>query len=210
MNSGAWITVASVLLLLASKRREWRVGEWIFKPIASTGFIASAIQHGSLSTAYGAGITAGLVLSWWGDVLLIPKSRRAFLGGLVAFLLAHVAYACAFIARGVQAPVAAGSFVLLLMPLAFVARWLIPHVPGAMKPPVAAYMLVITVMVALSLGTAAWTPDTSIVVGAVAFYLSDLSVARDRFVTPGFDNKLWGWPLYYGAQLVLAATTATR
>lgn len=210
MNSGAWITVASVLLLLVSKHRAWRVGEWIFKPLASAGFIASAVQHGALSTRYGLGITAGLALSWWGDVLLIPKDRRAFLGGLVAFLLAHVAYAYAFVARGVHTPIAAGSFALLLMPLAFVARWLLPHVPGAMKPPVAAYMLVITAMVALALGTTAWTPDVWIVVGAVAFYLSDLTVARDRFVTPGFDNKLWGWPLYYGAQLVLAATTATR
>jgi hypothetical protein len=42
----------------------------------------------------------------------------------------------------------------------------------------------------------------------VSFYLSDLSVARDRFVVTEFNNKLWGWPLYFGAQLVLAATVA--
>ena len=42
--------------------------------------------------------------------------------------------------------------------------------------------------------------------GALAFYLSDLSVARDRFVRPAFVNRAWGLPLYYGAQFVLAAT----
>jgi uncharacterized membrane protein YhhN len=40
---------------------------------------------------------------------------------------------------------------------------------------------------------------------AVAFALS---VARDRFVVPGFVNRAWGLPLYYAAQLVLAATVA--
>jgi hypothetical protein len=29
-------------------------------------------------------------------------------------------------------------------------------------------------------------------------------VARDRFVSAGWINKAWGWPLYFGAQLVLA------
>ena len=39
---------------------------------------------------------------------------------------------------------------------------------------------------------------------AVAFYLSDVSVARDRFVAPGFGNRIWGLPLYYAAQLLFA------
>ena len=49
-----------------------------------------------------------------------------------------------------------------------------------------------------------------ILIGAIAFYLSDLSVARDRFVTPAFYNRLWGLPLYYAAQFVLAATSLNR
>ena len=39
---------------------------------------------------------------------------------------------------------------------------------------------------------------------AVAFFCSDLSVARDRFVAPGFANRAWGLPLYYAAQLAFA------
>jgi len=42
-------------------------------------------------------------------------------------------------------------------------------------------------------------------VGAVLFFLSDLLVARDRFVAPGFGNRLLGLPLYYAAQLLLAS-----
>jgi len=41
--------------------------------------------------------------------------------------------------------------------------------------------------------------------GAVLFWLSDLAVARDRFVRPGFVNPLVGLPLYYAAQLLLAS-----
>ena len=34
------------------------------------------------------------------------------------------------------------------------------------------------------------------------FFLSDLCVARDRFVSPGWENRAVGLPLYFGAQLL--------
>jgi len=36
------------------------------------------------------------------------------------------------------------------------------------------------------------------------FFASDLCVARQRFVSPGFENKLVGLPLYFIAQLMFA------
>ena len=41
-------------------------------------------------------------------------------------------------------------------------------------------------------------------IGGVLFYLSDLAVARHRFVAPGFVNRAWGLPTYYLAQLLIA------
>ncbi len=41
------------------------------------------------------------------------------------------------------------------------------------------------------------------------FYLSDLFVARERFVTSAFVNRLVGLPLYYGGQVLLALSVAT-
>ena len=41
-------------------------------------------------------------------------------------------------------------------------------------------------------------------VGAVLFYVSDIFVARDRFVTPSPLNQRIGLPLYYAAQIALA------
>ena len=46
--------------------------------------------------------------------------------------------------------------------------------------------------------------EWSLGVGALAFYFSDISVARDRFVGAGFGNRLWGLPLYYFAQILFA------
>ena len=43
--------------------------------------------------------------------------------------------------------------------------------------------------------------------GDLAFYLSDLGVARQRFVSPGLINRFVGLPLYYGAQLLFAFST---
>jgi uncharacterized membrane protein YhhN len=41
--------------------------------------------------------------------------------------------------------------------------------------------------------------------GAVLFFLSDLTVARERFVARDFRNKLYGLPAYFAAQLLIAS-----
>ena len=75
-----------------------------------------------------------------------------------------------------------------------------------MRMPVQAYVLVISGMVALSFGTAWRDPGTGIVAGAVAFFLSDIAVARETFVTPSTWNRALGLPLYFGAQMLLAVS----
>ena len=62
--------------------------------------------------------------------------------------------------------------------------------------PVFSYMVVISVMVALAIGTAYVQASVLIPIGALAFYVSDISVARDRFVASSRANKLWGLPAY--------------
>src|SRR5690606_6026025 len=141
-----------------------------------------------------------------GDVLLIPKNKRTFLAGLIAFLLGHLAYAVAFAVRGVDLRWTALAALALGAAAIPVLRWLWPHVEGPMRGPVAAYVLVITSMVAPAAGTFGERGDLRIVAGALGFYLSDLAVARERFVAPGFVNRAWGLPLYFGAQVLLAST----
>lgn len=202
------LTGTSVVALLVAEARGSRLGVWIAKPIAATGFVGAALAAGALDSAYGRWVLLALVLSWCGDVLLIPHgSGRTFALGLGSFLLGHVAYVVAFLVRGV-APEGGFALFIVLVPLSVVLRWLAPHLPPGMRLPVYAYMGVISLMVVCAAGTVARHGDPRILLGASMFYLSDLAVARQRFVTPTLRNALWGLPLYFAAQLLLAATTA--
>jgi uncharacterized membrane protein YhhN len=203
-------TVVAVIGLLLSEHRGWRPGVWVAKPLASTGFIAVALAAGALETPYGQAVMVALVLCWVGDVFLIPKGASAlFLVGLVSFLLGHVAFAVAFTLCGPDPLWMAIAAVLLLPPALLVLRWLHPHLPEKMKAPVVAYVTVISLMLVTAVGAAAATGRCAIGLGAICFYLSDLHVARHRFVSQSFWNKSWGLPLYYAAQLILASTVSS-
>ena len=200
-------TVVAVGGLLLSEYLDSRSGVWIAKPLASTGFIAVALAAGALETSYGLTVLVALVLCWVGDVFLIPKGASAlFLVGLVSFLLGHVGFAVAFILREPDPLWMAAAAALALPPAFLVLRWLRPHLPEKMRIPVVAYVVVISLMVVTAVGAASATGQTAIGVGGISFYLSDLHVARHRFVSQSFWNKAWGLPLYYAAQLILAST----
>lgn len=205
----ATFTCVCVALLLVAERRGARAGVAVAKPLASTGFLAVALAAGATGSGYGRIVLAALALSWIGDVLLIARGASAlFLAGLVAFLLGHVGYVAAFAQRGVDAAWALAALLAAAFVAAGVLRWLWPHVSGEMRGPVAAYVVVITAMVVLSLGTFGAHGVALIPLGAVCFWISDVAVARERFVVDAFANKLWGLPLYYGGQLLLAASVA--
>ncbi len=200
------LTLAALAGLLLAERAE--SGTWVrrLKPLASIGFLGWALHNGAFESSYGRSIFAGLVLSWFGDVFLMSKRSSWFLAGLVAFLAAHLAYIVAFAGlepSWTRVAIAAAALGIIAWR---VRRWLRPNLPESMKRPVDGYILVITTMVATAYG--AWSSGASSVMllGAVAFYLSDLSVARERFVAPAFINRLWGLPMYYVAQLLLGST----
>jgi uncharacterized membrane protein YhhN len=198
------MTALAVLVLLFAEHRKLGVLRWASKPVAAVGFVLAGLAEGATSSDYGWAVLVALVLSFAGDILLIPKSKKAFLFGIVAFLLAHVAYVVAFFQRGTSVSTGLVALVLLTVPAALVGRKILPRVPGGLEVPVLAYMAVISTMVAFAIGTR----ETMIIAAAVIFYLSDLCVARERFIDNGFINKLFGLPLYFGAQLIFAATIA--
>jgi len=194
-----------VLGLLVSEYKASQVGKWAFKPLAAAGFIVSAFAVGAHEHGFGQWVLLALFLSMIGDILLIPaRVGGAFAAGLGAFLLGHVAFAIAFIVRGIDGlytTIAIGLFSLVGVAI---YRWLKPNVPPNLRGPVMAYVAVITVMVALSVGTTVYAASTLIPVAAALFWLSDISVARGRFMDAGFSNRLWGIPFYFGAQVMFA------
>ncbi len=194
------VTGAALAAYLWGERTENRALKAVAKPIASTGFIAVALLCGATGSTYGQVVLVALALSWVGDVALLGHARPAFLGGLVAFLLGHVGFCVAFVVRGIDATWALAAVVPMFAIAFGVHRWLSPKVPEKLRTAVTAYIVVISVMVTLATGTA----DPVLIGAATAFWLSDITVAIDRFAGGGFGNRLVGLPLYYGAQVVFA------
>lgn len=195
--------------LLVAEARQSRVGIWLTKPLAAGAYIWLAISAGAGDSAYGVAVLVALVLCWWGDVLLIPRDRPAvFRAGVLAFLAGHVGYAVAFLIRGVDVLPLVAALAGMAVPAFVVYRWLAGRVPGELKGAVTAYIVVISAMFSLAVATHAHYAAWLIVAGAGLFWLSDLCVARDRFVQRGFVNRLVGLPLYFAAQVCLALSAA--
>lgn len=178
----------------------------MLKPAASMLFVLAALALGGLESGYGRAIITGLALCAGGDVLLLSRDEKAFLVGVAAFASGHVAYIAAFILAGPAAGPALIAAALVTGTGAWrILRWLAPHL-GKFRIPAFAYLAIISAMVVAAVAASIGTGQARIAAGAVLFFVSDISVARDRFIKEDFANRLWGLPLYYSAQLLLAST----
>jgi uncharacterized membrane protein YhhN len=196
------IVVVAVAALVTAERNGRRSQAVLAKTIASAGFVVLALTRSQLSTPYDRWILAGLVACMIGDVLLAVP--RAFPAGLASFLVGHLGFIVAFSTlvppRG-WPPLAGATLAVASVAAAI---WLWPHL-GAMRVAVLAYIGVITVMAwgaTAASGRAGWMTFAA----GLLFYVSDLAVARDRFVLGRFSYRAWGLPAYYLAQVLFALT----
>jgi uncharacterized membrane protein YhhN len=176
------------------------------KIAASLAFVLLAIPAFGRDS-FGTWMFVGLVAGAAGDVALLGRGARAFMIGLGAFLIGHVAYVVGI--AQVMPPSkwlgAAGIGVALPLVVAAIAiKKLWPKL-GAFKIPVMVYIAAIVAMV---IGAYAardvLAHGTVLAIGATLFFASDLAVARDRFIARDFTNKLYGLPAYYVGQLLIA------
>ena len=204
------IGLAVILLvgLLYFEKNGNQKGKLPTKTILSCLFIFTALVQAHLIPVYCYILFFGLIFCLGGDVFLALPQERMFLLGLVSFLLGHVLYVVGFFyVADVSQWTWVGCLVGVLVS-GLVFWWLRPHL-GSMLLPVIAYIIVITVMVVGAwtvLGDAklSYAGRLLVFIGAVSFYLSDLFVARDRFLKSEFSNRLIGLPLYYCGQFLLA------
>jgi uncharacterized membrane protein YhhN len=202
-------TLIALAGLLVAEQRNAQRGVALAKPLASLGFIGFAWTLGALESRYGQTVLFGLSACALGDVLLIPRGvGPAFLAGMASFALGHAAYAAAFAQRGTSAGAGAATAAGMALVAFATLRWLGPRLPREMRIPIRVYIAIISLMVVLAVSASFATGQASMAIGALAFAASDLAVARERFAQAGFVNQLWGLPLYYGAQLVLAFSVA--
>jgi len=179
-----------------------------FKTPLSILFVVTALLQPRVMPKYFKFVIAGLILGLVGDVCLGLPGLTGFRVGLVAFLAGHILYILAFAILARRADWINPVNILIIAISGFVYWWLLPYL-GKMLVPVTVYIVVISVMVAAAWAafrnpgvhrTGAWF----ILIGAVLFYVSDIFVAHQRFVTEQFYNRLIGLPLYYTAQFLLA------
>ncbi len=188
--------------------------KWIllFKTPLSLLFIVAWTLQPALDARFAGLILLALLFCLGGDILLAFGSRGTFLLGLASFLLGHLSYAVAFFAVGAVGPAMAVGVILLMTAAALVWPWLEPHL-GNMHTPVLAYIVVISIMVCGAFGVAGdptipLRARGGLFAGAILFYISDLFVARQRFIAGAPVNRVVGLPLYYVAQFLLAFSAA--
>ncbi len=193
-----------VIWTLWGQWKENRLATVFGKLLASSCFVIFGALRWAPGDAVGAWILVGLGLCAVGDgLLLLEKGLDA---GIVVFLAGHLAYIVALMHA---TPASRWSVVVLIPVVAgalVVAYRLWPYL-GRRRKSVAAYITVISVMLWGAVAAAVeGTVPGSTAVGAFAFYLSDLAVARNRFVRRAFVNRLVGLPLYYAGQILIALT----
>ena len=215
------VSAVACAVLVAGEYRDANRVRFAAKPLASLAFIlvgVCAASRGEIHE-FEMAVLAGLVLGAIGDVALL--SEHGFLAGLGAFLLGHLAYV---VAVGSYLPPsawphAAGVYALIPIVVGLgVLAWLWPKL-GSLRIPVIAYVAVILAMVIAAIallrsdapalaGVSARRREL-FAAGAVLFFASDLAVARDKFVAKGFVNRVWGLPVYYAGQLLIAWSLAS-
>jgi alkylglycerol monooxygenase len=213
-------TVVLVLLALVStlsSALQWDAVHGLAKPlvmlfaiyyVATNSYIKS---DGAIFYSEKNALIAALLGSLAGDVLLLLPGQ--FVGGLVCFLLAHVAYVRALTRRAPWMPWRGALAGVALAGLCMVVVLWQGGLPPALRLPVCAYVVVISLMGAQSLGRARLLNDPAawrVAAGALCFMVSDSVLAYNRFVSPLPAAQLLVLSTYYAAQILLVSSLLYR
>lgn len=152
-------------------------------------------------------VAIGILFSIVGDGLLVGSSDRAFFAGTSAFLTAQLLYAAAFWSQRVpERPIAPIAFVVVVVSALLLANlW---RSAGAMRPAVVIYAVAITLMVGAALGTLGGPMPRIAALfaasGAVLFYISDATLAWNKFKRPVRHASIVTMGVYWIGQIGIA------
>jgi uncharacterized membrane protein YhhN len=170
----------------------WQGGPWLWlhyvaKPLTTLLILWLAATTPAIGLRYRYAVLIGMTLSLIGDVLLMLP-LDLFVPGLIAFLVAHLAYIIAF-APGSTTKARLGACLLLGVVAGANLAALLPRIDSELKGPVLAYVLVLASMATFALARA-WTPALAgrtprsvrfAAAGGLCFVLSDSLLAWDKF-----------------------------
>jgi uncharacterized membrane protein YhhN len=157
----------------------------------------------------------GILLSLAGDIFLLISLDRLFLAGLVAFLLAHLAYLIGF---NIPIPeISAWGFVLAVIVglggVRVIRRILTALATSGqrrMRTPIIIYSTVISLMLLsamMKMTDFTWNANAGALVsiGAFLFYISDIILAWHKFVSPIQHGRIYNIGAYHLGQIILIA-----
>jgi uncharacterized membrane protein YhhN len=204
---GLFIFIAYILIvsgLVVSEYYNFKIGEYIFKPVAALSFVFISFKLGALESGYGRLILFSLALCAVGDILLLNRKLKiSFFCGMLVFAIAHLLFSLSFIKSSTFDFASLVTFLPLIMILGCINfMYLLPRVPHKFKPFILLYGLAIFMMI-----TSAYTfmyEQKLILIAAIFFVLSDIFVAKDRFIKRSTKNALLITPLYFAAQGLFA------
>jgi len=157
----------------------------------------------------------GILLSLLGDILLMISLNRFFLFGLIAFLLAHIAYIIGF---NIPLPEFSAWGLVFAVMISLGGTRIIRRIvaalasnrQSAMRMPILVYSLVISLMLLsamMKLSDLTWDANAAalVSVGALLFYISDIILAWNKFVAPIQQGRIYNIAAYHLGQIALIA-----
>ena len=206
MNTAAWWLIGLTLVVALC---DWiavgtatRRAEYFFKPLTMVPLILAAIALDPADEAMRWWFVAALVFSLAGDVFLMLPNDDLFVFGLGSFLIGHIAYIIGLASGGQNAIALALGVVAVAACLAVVGPRIVVgarETDQRLAIPVLAYMLVISAMVALAVGSTV----AAAIVGAGLFYVSDATIGWTRFIDDFKGGRLVIVTTYHLGQVFL-------
>lgn len=180
---------------------------WIFKPLTTAVIALAAWRRGQVAgdgDRYTRLVVGALLLSLLGDVLLIPQGY--FIGGLIAFLVAHLLYIGAFSTESALfAHKQSFAATAIIAVAGLSALW--SQLASELRLPVLAYVAALAIMAAQAHSRARLAPSVFTIRaarGATLFLASDVLLAFDRFHAPIPHASIWILALYWAGQTLIA------
>lgn len=211
-------TFAAAVIDWLAVWKGWRKVDVLAKPITMIALFGFLLKTGGLvGSLWWFGL--GLLFSLAGDVFLL-LSDRWFIGGLVAFLLAHVFYTIGFNTPTPQLMTFGLGVALVYAIMAArlyrrIAAGLVAKGKASLRLPVLVYSTVITIMLlsaTLTLFRPDWTTKAALLAfaGAALFFISDVILAFNRFVQPIKNGRVMNMAAYHLGQIALIVGAITQ
>ena len=201
--AGDWVAVA----------KKWKILEYFAKPGVILILIAWLFINGGYQGP-AKFFMIGLFFSLAGDIFLMLPDEK-FIAGLVSFLIAHLAYIRGFTISGLHFSTAGFGIIVLvgligLVILQQILKGLKAHNQEKLRFPVIIYSIVICIMLVTALYTVivpnpVWKilPAILVSMGAILFFISDISLAWNKFVSQVRLGKLLIIITYHLAQITI-------